>query len=74
MTAAGIVFTSNLFTSCLSQRPISGEEFVTTKTSYGKIKGHREPVVDLFADYFTDCVPCKHTAFRIMPKREVLIK
>ena len=46
--AAGIVFTSTLFTSCLSQRHTSGEEFVTTGTSYGKIKGHREQGVNIF--------------------------
>ena len=48
MIAAGIVFTSTLFTSCLSQRHTSGEEFVTTGTSYGKIKGHREQGVNIF--------------------------
>lgn len=48
LTAAGTAFTSNLLASGLLNRPSMVKEFVTTKTSYGKIKGYREQSVNIF--------------------------
>ncbi len=49
LATAGAAFSSNLFAnSKLFNRPSIIEEFVTTETNYGKIKGYREEGVNIF--------------------------
>ena len=48
LTTAGFAFSGNLMASNLYSRPSIIEEFITSETNYGKIKGYRELGVNIF--------------------------